>query len=171
MGLMHLPSQGDYNLTHWIQMHKEGKTPFMLVTSLSFLIFSAFKQAFPKPGGWCGPTTEVIAFPLSHLSNELIENQVRDLQNQDNNKIIMILLAIWPQCWFLLPEKHCHVNRKTHQSQKSHKSQANWLPCTHSIAGETMSLMRSSFSWKNPISTLIDIAALFRGDPGKQAVM
>jgi hypothetical protein len=29
------------------------------------------------------------------MSNVLIENQVMDLQDQDNNKIIMILLAIW----------------------------------------------------------------------------
>lgn len=92
---------------------------------------------FQKPGGARCPLTEMIAFPLSHLSNELIENQVMDLQNQDNNKIIMILLAIWPQCRLPLPEKHCHINRKTHQSQRSHESQANWLTFIHSIAGET----------------------------------
>lgn len=107
------------------------------VTPRSFLISRASRRAFPKPGGSCCPAAEMIAFPLSHLSNELIENQVTDLQNQDNNKIIMILLAIWPQRWFLLPEKHCHVNKKTHQSQQLHKSQANWLKFTRSIAGET----------------------------------
>lgn len=48
MGLMYLTFCGDYNLTHCIQMHKEGKPPFMLVTALNFLISSASEQAFPK---------------------------------------------------------------------------------------------------------------------------
>lgn len=45
---MYLKFCGDYNLTHCIQMHKEGKPPFMLVTALNFLISSASEQAFPK---------------------------------------------------------------------------------------------------------------------------
>lgn len=101
----------------------------------SFLVHP--NRHFQKPGGLCCSTPEVIAFPLPYLSNVLIENQVMDLRNQDNNKIIMILLAIWPQCRFLLPEKHCHRNTKTHQSQISHKNQANQLEFTHRISGET----------------------------------
>lgn len=128
---------GETIISHPDTVARGRESTSTLVTLLGFLIPSAFRQAFPGPGGWCGPTTEVIAFPLSHLSRELIENPVMGLQDADNNKIIMILLAIWPQCWFLFPEKHCHVNRKTHQSQKSHQSQANWLEFTHSIADET----------------------------------
>lgn len=135
--LLHLPFQGDCNLTRYTQMHEEGKPPFMLVTTLNFLISRASAKAFPRARWLVLPTAEVIASPLSHLSNVLIENQVMDLQNQDNNKIIMILLAVWPQCWCLLPEKPCHGKRKTHQSQKSLKRQGNRLKFTHSFADET----------------------------------
>lgn len=133
---MHLPFQGDYNLTHCIQMLKEGKPTFMLVTALNFLISSVSEQAFPEARWLVLSHNRRDCFPLSHLSNVLIENQVMDLQIQDNNTIIMILLAIWPHCRFLLPERHCHGNRKTHQSQRSHKSQANQLKFTHNFADE-----------------------------------
>ena len=79
MGLMHLPFQGDYNLTHCIQMLKEGKPPFMLVTALNFLISSVTEQAFPEARWLVLSHNRSDYFPLSHLNNVLIENQVMDL--------------------------------------------------------------------------------------------
>lgn len=72
-------------------MHEKEKNAFRAAHSLRFLTSSAWERALPAAGWLALPRTEATAFPLNHLNNKPIENQVTGLQNQDNNKIIMIL--------------------------------------------------------------------------------